>query len=208
MRRILILFGVFILFSCQNKTDQLPYLGNHTEGVVNGKMQIKKYFTIPDFKFRNQDSIVITNKTFEDKIYIADFIFLSCPTICPVMNHEMKRVYDVFKDNASVVFVSHTVDPENDQIPVLKSYAQNLDVDGNKWHFLHGTQQEILQIAEKGYFTQAYADVSAPGGYAHSAGFILVDKNRHIRGVYDGTNSKDVDRLIKDIVILLEEKSV
>lgn len=208
MRRILILFGVFILFSCQNKTDQLPYLGNHTEEVVNGKMQIKKYFTIPDFKFRNQDSIVITNKTFEDKIYIADFIFLSCPTICPVMNHEMKRVYDVFKDNASVVFVSHTVDPENDQIPVLKSYVQNLDVDGNKWHFLHGTQQEILQIAEKGYFTQAYADVSAPGGYAHSAGFILVDKNRHIRGVYDGTNSKDVDRLIKDIVILLEEKSV
>ena len=196
----------FILFciiaSCSEKSEKLPYLGNPT--IVNN---VETKHTIKDFSFLNQDGLVITNDTFKNKIYIADFIFLRCPTICPVMNMELKRVYDTFKDNENVLFVSHTVDPENDTIPVLKAYSENLEVNPKKWHFLWGEQKEIFDIAKNSYFTQAYEDLYAPGGYAHSGGFILVDKNRHIRGVYDGTNSIDVDRLIKEIVILLNEES-
>lgn len=166
-----------------------------------------KYFEVPSFNLINQDSLPVSNKTFENKIYIADFIFLKCPTICPVMNKELKRVYDVFKDNPAVLFASHTIDPQNDSIPLLKAYSEQLGVDSQKWHFLHGEKEYIYQLAETGYFTQAYADLQAPGGYAHSGGFILVDKNRHIRGVYNGTNTADVDRLIKEIVILLHENS-
>lgn len=196
----LILFG--IVTSCSEKLEKLPYLGN--PNLVNN---VETQHTINDFSFLNQDSLAITNETFKNKIYVADFIFLRCPTICPVMNMELKRVYDTFKDNENVLFVSHTVDPENDTIPVLKAYSENLEVNPKKWHFLWGEQKDIFDIAKNSYFTQAYEDLDAPGGYAHSGGFILVDKNRHIRGVYDGTNSVDVDRLIKEIVILLNEES-
>jgi protein SCO1/2 len=202
MKQVIFFILFFIVASCSEKSEKLPYLGNST--VVNN---VETQHTIQDFSFLNQDSLVVTNDTFKNKIYIADFIFLRCPTICPVMNMELKRVYDTFKDNENVLFVSHTVDPENDTIPVLKAYSENLEVNPKKWHFLWGEQKDIFDIAKNSYFTQAYEDLDAPGGYAHSGGFILVDKNRHIRGVYDGTNSVDVDRLIKEIVILLNEES-
>lgn len=202
MKQVTFLILLCIVASCSEKSEKLPYLGNST--VVNN---VETQHTIQDFSFLNQDSLVVTNDTFKNKIYIADFIFLRCPTICPVMNMELKRVYDTFKDNENVLFVSHTVDPENDTIPVLKAYSENLEVNPKKWHFLWGEQKAIFDIAKNSYFTQAYEDLDAPGGYAHSGGFILVDKNRHIRGVYDGTNSVDVDRLIKEIVILLNEES-
>lgn len=202
MKQLIFLILFCIVPSCSEKSEKLPYLGNPS--VVN---KVEMQHTIQDFSFLNQDSLVVTNETFKNKIYIADFIFLRCPTICPVMNMELKRVYDAFKDNENVLFVSHTVDPENDTIPVLKAYSENLEVNPEKWHFLWGEQKDIFSIAENSYFTQAYEDLDAPGGYAHSGGFILVDKNRHIRGVYDGTNSVDVDRLIKEIVILLNEES-
>lgn len=202
MKQVIFLILLCIVASCSEKSEKLPYLGNTT--VVNN---VETKHTIKDFSFLNQDGLVITNETFKNKIYIADFIFLKCPTICPIMNMELKRVYDTFKDNENVLFVSHTVDPENDTIPVLKAYSENLEVSPKKWHFLWGEQKEIFDIAKNSYFTQAYEDLYAPGGYAHSGGFILVDKNRHIRGVYDGTDSIDVDRLIKEIVILLNEES-
>jgi len=131
---------------------------------------------------------------------------LKCPTICPKMNVEMKRVYQAYQEQERVVFVSHTIDPENDSIPLLKAYSESLGIATKKWQFLHGDKEEIHRLAE-GYFMQAYQDLNAPGGYAHSGGFLLIDENRHIRGVYDGTNSKDVDRLIDEIALLLKEKT-
>lgn len=205
MTRILFSAIVFLLVSCSNKPKKLPYLGNQEKEMVNNQTIVDHYFRVPDFKLLNQDSLEITNETFKNKIYVTDFIFLNCPTICPVMNTQLKRVYDVYKNNPNVAFVSHTIDPENDSIPALKNHANNLGIDQDKWHFLHGEKNQIYTLAEKGYFAQAYQDSLAPGGYAHSGGFLLVDKNRHLRGVYDGTNQKDVDRLIKEIVILLEE---
>lgn len=190
---------------CSQKTETLPFLGNHTEETENGKSIVKKYFEVPDFKMVNQEGVAVTNETFKGKIYIADFIFLRCPTICPIMNVELKRVHDYFKNDKDILFVSYTIDPENDSIPVLKAYADRLGVKVDKWHFLHGDKHQTYDLAEKGYFAQAYDDAEAPGGYAHSGGFILVDQNRHIRGVYDGTNTEDVNRLIKEIVILQRE---
>ncbi len=206
--KAIVLFSFLVVFiSCSTNSEKLPYLGNHKEVISSSQTKTLQYFKVPDFTLTNQDRITITNESFKNKIYIADFIFLKCPTICPIMNQQLKRVYDVFKNNEDVLFVSHTIDPQNDSIPVLKAYSEQLGIDSKKWHFLHGEKKDIYKLAEKGYFSQAYEDSQAPGGYAHSGGFILVDKNRHLRGVYDGTNSADVDRLIKEIVILLNEKS-
>ena len=205
MKQILLISFIFTLISCNEKSEKLPYLGNHVEVTENGQSVVKKHFEVPEFKFVNQDKATVTNKTFKGKIYIADFIFLRCPTICPVMNLQMKRVYDAFKEDEQVLFVSHTLDPENDSVEVLKVYADKLGVDSKKWHFLHGDKKEIYDLAEKGYFAQAYEDMDAPGGFAHSGGFVLVDEKGHLRGVYDGTNAEDVDRLMKEVVILLGE---
>jgi len=207
MKQILLISFIFTLISCNEKSEKLPYLGNHVEVTENGHSVVKKHFEVPEFKFVNQDKATVTNKTFKGKIYIADFIFLRCPTICPVMNLQMKRVYDAFKEDEQVLFVSHTIDPENDSVEVLKAYADKLGVDSKKWHFLHGDKKEIYDLAEKGYFAQAYEDMDAPGGFAHSGGFVLVDEKGHLRGVYDGTNAEDVDRLMKEVVILLGENS-
>jgi len=191
--------------ACSQKAEQLPYLGHPTEEVTaNGTVKEKQY-QIPAFSLMNQDSLVVSNETLAGKVYVADFIFLQCPTICPKMNVEMKRVYDQYQAEEKVLFVSHTIDPKNDTIPVLKAYSESLGVDALKWHFLYGKEQVMHQLAQ-GYFMQAYQETNAPGGYAHSGGFLLIDGKQHIRGVYDGTNSADVDRLIQDINLLLKEE--
>ncbi|MDP2339002.1 MAG: SCO family protein [Bacteroidota bacterium] len=202
MKNILnILVVTLFLVSCSSTGKKLPIFGHPT---VTGNDTV--YSTIKPFAFLSQDSAIITEKTFDNKIYIADFIFLSCPSICPIMTTEMKKVYDVYRANPNIIFLSHTIDPENDTIPRLKAYAENLGVDGNKWFFVTGTKDSIYSIAEKSYFATAYADETAPGGYVHNGGLLLVDKNKHIRGIYDGTNPMETERLITDMKILLKEQ--
>lgn len=196
---ILILLGCLTI-NCSPKQEKLPLLGNPN---VNGNDTI--YPKISDFSFIDQNNTVITNKNFDNKIYVADFIFLSCPTICPKMNVEMKKVYDAYKHNPEVSFLSHTIDPKNDTTEKLKEYATALKIDDSKWRFVNGNRDSIYSIATKSYFTTAYPDAKEPGGFVHGGGLLLVDKNRHIRGVYDGTDPKETQRLITDIKILLEE---
>lgn len=193
-----ILLGLVVI-NCSPKQEKLPLLGNPT---ITGKDTL--YPKIMDFSFIDQDSAVVTNKTFDGKIYVADFIFLSCPTICPKMNAELDKVYHVYKDNPQVNFLSHTIDPENDTIPRLKEFSQAMGI-GKNWHFVTGNKDSIFSIATKSYFTTAYPDAKEPGGLVHGGGLMLVDKDRHIRGVYDGTDSIETQRLIKDIKILLKE---
>lgn len=188
-----------ILFSCTHRQEKLPFLGNP---IVNGKDTI--YPKIKDFSFIDQDSTIITNKTFKNKIYVADFIFLSCPTICPKMHNELTSVYNIYKKNANIVFLSHTIDPENDTVERLKAYVKAKGISKN-WYFVTGNRDSIYSIATKSYFATAYKDSKEPGGYVHSGGFLLIDKNRHIRGVYDGTNPEETQRLIRDIKLLLSE---
>ena len=200
MRKIAIiaLFTVTFL-GCQDRQERLPFLGNPS---VAGKDTI--YPKIKAFSFLDQDSTIVTNETFRGKIYVADFIFLSCPTICPKMNKELKKVYDVYHSNAQVNYLSHTIDPERDSISTLKKYANSLRINNN-WRFVTGNKDSIFGIATQSYFTTAYPDAKEPGGLVHGGGFLLVDKNRYIRGVYDGTNPIETKRLINDIKLLLKE---
>lgn len=173
---------------------------------MDGKLVIDTiYHTIPSFSFLNQDSLIITQDSFNEKIYVADFFFTSCPTICPIMKTQMLRVYEKFKENDEVMLLSHSIDPQHDTVGVLKEFAQRLGVDSRKWHFVTGNKDDIYEIGEKSYMVAAQEDAEEPGGFIHSGAFILLDKQRRVRGFYDGTVEKEVDRLIKDIPILLKE---
>lgn len=203
-----ILTAVVLLASCTSR-DPLPILGNRaTETrIVDGKEVVDTiYQTVPDFKLINQDAETVTQELVKNKIYVADFFFTTCPTICPVMKREMIRVYEKFKQHPDIMMLSHTIDPAHDTVEVLKDYANRLGSDGKQWQFLTGNRDSIYDLAERGYYASAQVDSTEPGGFVHSGGFILVDKNRYVRGIYDGTDPKAVDRLIADIETLILEK--
>lgn len=204
---IRISFFLIILFfyACQEKDRLLPILGAKTIE-TNGGIIDTTYKTIPDFEFIDQDSNEISQKTFQNKIYIADFFFTTCPTICPIMKTQLFRVYEKFKGNNQVAFLSHTIDPKHDTVAVLKNYANGLGVSSNQWHFVTGNREAIYDIAQNHYMISAKEDESAPGGAVHGGSFILIDKEKRIRGYYDGTNEKEVTQLINDIPFLLQEK--
>lgn len=184
----------------EHKTE-LPIMGERQ--IVNGDTL---YHTIPDFQFVDQDSNLVTQSTFEGGIYVADFFFTSCPTICPQMSAQMLRLQDKFSDNPEVKLLSHSIDPIRDSVATLKSYAEKLEIDSRKWHLVTGKKDSIYQIA-KSYLVPAQEDKSAPGGYLHSGAFILIDNQRRIRNYYDGTKPEEVDLLMEDIEFLLSTDS-
>lgn len=199
---IIAVFTLALVYSCQNKPKEhkLPILGRME---ISGEDTV--YHTIADFEFVDQDSNKVNNATFKDKIYVSDFFFTSCPTICPKMKAQMLRVYDSIQNKPDVLILSHTIDPRHDSVAVLKEFAESLGVESNKWHFVTGNKDEIYKIGQSSYMTSASEDPSEPGGYMHSGAFILVDKERRVRGAYDGTKADQVDRLIRDINVLLKE---
>ncbi len=163
------------------------------------------YHTIAPFQFVDQDSSLITNATFQGKIYIADFFFTSCRTICPIMKTQMLRVYDSLKNDPEVLILSHTIDPEYDTVALLHDFANRLGVESSKWHFVTGVQDSIYKIAQTSYFATAMADENEPDGFIHSGAFLLLDKQQRIRGKYDGTKEEEVNKLIQDIKRLKKE---
>lgn len=202
IRPFVLLFTLCVVtFGCiSKKEEKLPIFG---ERIVEGSDTL--YHTIADFSFVNQDSLIVTNETFKDKIYVADFFFTSCRTICPVMKTQMLRVYEAFVDDPEVLILSHTIDPEYDTVALLHDFAARLGVRSDKWHFVTGDKEAIYGIAQKSYFATAMEDKSEPDGFIHSGAFLLVDKERRIRGKYDGTKEEDVNRLIQDIARLKKE---
>jgi len=178
---------------------RLPIMGNHDiEGTDT------TYYMVGDFKMMNQDSVVVTPDSYKGKIYIADFFFTSCPTICPIMKTQMLRVYEEIEEMQDVIILSHTIDPVHDNVAVLNKFGKNLGVSSAKWQFLTGEKDSTYALAYS-YMIIAGEDTEAPGGFAHSGAFLLIDKERRVRGVYDGTEPKQVDLLIKDIDILRKE---
>jgi protein SCO1/2 len=196
-----------LLFGCNDKPKRLPFLQMEIgEKLVDGKKVADTNFrTIPDFKLWNQDSTIVTAKDFDGTIYVADFFFTSCPTICPVMHRNLLKVYQKYKGNPEVKFASHTIDVKYDTPSRMKSYATKLGVTGTQWEYLWGTRDEIYALAERNYLVAAQEDSKAPGGFVHQGYLILVDKDKRIRGAYDGVQDKDVAKLMQDMDILLAE---
>ncbi|MFN7260366.1 MAG: SCO family protein [Cyclobacteriaceae bacterium] len=183
-----------ILFSCGPKEKDLPIFG---ERDVIGSDTI--YHTIAKFQFVDQDSALVNNETFKDKIYVADFFFTSCRTICPIMKTQMVRVYEATSQMPDVLLLSHTIDPEYDTVALLHDFAERLDVESKRWHFVTGVKDSIYKIAQTSYFATAMEDKTEPDGFIHSGAFLLIDKKGRIRGKYDGTKEEEVNRLIVDI---------
>jgi protein SCO1/2 len=191
-----------LVFSC-TQDKKLPYLGKHETRVVAGKTDTV-YHQIPPFQFLNQDSVWVSEKDMAGKIYIADFFFTTCPTICPKMKTQLVRLYERYADNDQIRILSHTIDPEFDRPHVLKQYANRLQVQAPRWNMVTGDKQAIYTLGEKSYMVTAQEDKNEVGGFVHSGAFILVDKQRHIRGIYDGTKEDEVNHLIEDLEILLK----
>lgn len=193
------MFG-FLLLACGQKKEALPIFG---ERIVEGTDTV--YHKIAPFSFTDQDSNVITNDTFRDKIYVADFFFTTCRTICPIMKTQMLRVYEATEKMPDVLILSHTIDPEYDTVALLRDFAGRLGVESNRWHFVTGVKDSIYKVAQTSYFATAMEDKTVPDGFIHSGAFLLIDKKGRIRGKYDGTKEDDVDRLVVDIQRLREE---
>ena len=199
---------VALVLACDNTPQRLPIMGERDAVTreVEGKMVTDTvYHSIPDFAFINQDGDTVTQKNVEGKIYITDFFFTSCPTICPVMKRQMIKVYDKIKDNPDVLILSHSIDPDHDTPAVLNKYARDLGMQGTQWMFLTGSKEKIYDIGQSSYLVTAKEDDTAEGGYIHSGAFILVDKDRRVRGMYDGTTDEGTKKLINDIDVLLAE---
>ena len=207
MKKLLLLPLIALAISCgapSEKTSEvaeLPILG---ERYVDDN-QDTVYHSIADFAFVNQLGDTIRKEDMAGKIYVADFFFTTCPTICPVMKKEMLRVYEQFKGEPNFRILSHSIDPTHDTQAVLKDYAEKLGVpDAETWNFLTGDQEKIFEIGQTSYLTTTMADDMEPGGFLHSGAFLLVDQQGRIRGVYDGTKTDQVDRLLADIPKLLK----
>jgi protein SCO1/2 len=159
------------------------------------------YHTISNFKLIDQNADVITNDSLKGKIYVANFFFCTCTSICPRMTNYLLLLQNEFKNDGRIIFLSHTVDPENDSVPALKAYEQQNNIDGRQWHLLTGSRKELYDLSRNSYFLGVESD--SPENFEHSEQFVLVDTRRIIRGYYNGTDSLEVEKLKGDIKILL-----
>ena len=180
---------------------------------VNPKMvdasvkHIQSNHKIADFSLINQNGETITNKAYEGKIYIADFFFTRCQTICIAMAYNMSELQAHYKDDTDIMFLSHSVTPVMDSVSVLKAYADNKGVINGKWNVTTGSKKHIYELARKSYFAVLDEGNGDENDFIHTEQFVLVDKDRRIRGYYDGTEKEDMKKIIADIVLLKEEYS-
>ncbi|MBK7148808.1 MAG: SCO family protein [Bacteroidetes bacterium] len=211
MKHILLCVSIaFTLYSCNPPSEKLPVYGNkiarnQSEGGSNSMDSVD--YTIPDFNFWNQDSLPVNIQLIDGKIWVVDFFFTACPSICPKMKKEMLRVYDKYEADSNLVILSFSIDPKRDSVARLHAYASKLGINSSsKWHLLTGDKDSIYSIAEK-FLVSAEEDPDAPGGHVHSGNFILVDKQRRLRGYYDGVKTESVDQLLLDIDVLKKEEN-
>lgn len=192
--------------SSSNSKKVLPIYGNRhpVTKTVNGKSVTDTvYQTIPEFKTVNQYGDSISNKSLDGEIYVADFFFTTCPSICPIMHRNMLNVYNAFKNSGDIKIISYTIDPKHDSVPVLKKYADKLGISGNSWWFLQGKKDDIYKLSESYLVRKPEED--AKQAFIHDGSFLLVDKQKRIRGAYDGTDPKQVEQMIADIKELQSE---
>lgn len=167
---------------------------------------VGKDHTIADFELVNQLGDTITEATFSGKIYVANFFFATCPTICPIMSGNFEKLQKEYKDEPMLMFLSHSVTPNLDSVPVLKEYAEKYHADPDKWMLTTGNKKEIFNLARKSYFAVLDEGDGGKQDFIHTENMILIDTQRRIRGYYDGTSDKDMERLSEDIGVLLKEE--
>lgn len=210
---LLLLVNLFGCEQLQNKlTDtnksKVPYYNTpeFTPIWTSDKNITDTLHVISKFYFINQNGDATNNETFKNKIYLTDFFFTRCPSICPKMTATMKAVYEYYKNNPQVFFLSHSVTPEMDSVAILKKYAVSKGVDNNQWHFVTGNKNDIYNIARKSYFVEQQQGFSYDSTqFLHTENLILIDKKGHIRGLYNGTLPAEIPRIIEDINGLLNE---
>lgn len=209
----LLILTFFLFFQCkkqenkelESRVDDLPYYNEASftpKWIDKNSSKLKDFHKIPKFEFINQEGETISNKTFDNKIYVTDFFFTTCPGICPIMTKNMHMVQEAFQNDNSVLMLSHSVTPTKDSVPQLKKYAVEKNIGAN-WHLVTGKKQEIYDLGRSSYFVEN--DLGEPKGmddFLHTENFILIDKNKHIRGIYNGLNKNSVKQLVADIKTL------
>ena len=196
--------AVYMFYVILKPVEVLPI---YQPAEVNEKLvdssiiHVAKYHKISDFKLTNQNGKEITQANYKDKIYVADFFFTTCQDICPVMTKNMYQLQEELKNDNQILLLSHTVIPEVDTVEQLKEYAVENNVDDSKWNLVTGDKKQIYELARKSYLAVEDSNYSQYD-MIHTENFMLIDKERQIRGFYDGTNSKEINRLLKDIEIL------
>ncbi|TSJ46406.1 SCO family protein [Fluviicola chungangensis] len=213
---LIFIAGVVIAYFLTNPGDDKPlkiYNPIDVESEMVDKDLSRKGFghTIQEFSFTDQTGKPYGSKDLKGKIYVAEYFFTTCGTICPVMNAEMQRVQAAFKGNEDFKILSFTVDPETDSVAQMKIYADSHGADAKQWHFLTGEKKDLYKLARRSFFVLKPAEAQNQGDvgsdFIHTNYFVLVDTQKRIRGYYDGTNPKEVDKLIQDVQQLMEEKN-
>ena len=205
---ILSVFIVVAIYTLLKPEKRLPV---YQPDMVNAELVdstvqfVRKYHKIGDFKLINQNGDTITQKDYQDKIYVADFFFTTCLTICPIMTDHMVQIQDKIKDDPEILLLSHSVFPVADSVPVLKKYAQEKGVIDAKWNLVTGDKKQIYELARKSYLATKSTGDGGKYDMVHTENFVLVDKKSQIRGFYDGTNPEAIDQLMEDILILKAE---
>ncbi len=201
-----LIFMISFFFSCdQQEKKQLPVYNpvDFKEKLVDKSVRnVSKNHTVANFSLTNQNGITITNKDYENKIYVVDFFFTSCPTICPIMTNNMLKIQDQFIDNDDIKLLSMSVTPEIDNVEILKQYAIEKGVKDSKWNITTGSKKHIYELARKSYFAVVEQGDGGLQDFIHTPNFILIDTKKQIRGIYDGTDENEILRLIEDIKIL------
>ncbi|MDO6736425.1 SCO family protein [Wenyingzhuangia sp. 2_MG-2023] len=221
--KILLYLLIVVLASCKNETkkqnsrieetsrvDYLPYYNeaNFTpHWLTPGSNEEQEFHKIPNFSLTNQLGNTVSQETFKNKIYVTDFFFTSCPGICPTMTSNMSKIQEEFINDNEVLLLSHSVTPTLDSIPVLNSYAVSKGVIPNKWHLVTGDRGEIYELGRKAYFVEESLGLEqTKDDFLHTENFVLIDKNKHIRGIYNGLNRTSINQLIIDIKTLKKEQ--
>lgn len=193
-----------------SRVDYLPFYKDESftpHWLTPGSEEERSFHKIPNFKLLNQLGDTISQHTFENKIYITDFFFTTCPGICPKMTGNMAKVQEEFKDDDDILLLSHSVMPSTDKVPVLRAYANNNDVIDNKWHLVTGDKNDIYSLGRDHYFVESdLGEVKSIDDFLHTENFLLIDKNKHIRGIYNGLNRASIAQLITDVKTLKNEK--
>ena len=200
--KIFLICSIVFYFGCSQKKSSvlLPIYGE--KKIIAGDTI---YHQIASFNLTNQIGQVVNQNTTKNKIYIANFFFASCQSICPMMSNQLQEVQKAFLADDSVLILSHSVNPLHDTVAVLNNYADTYGAKTNKWHLLTGNKKQIYDLAKTSYLVNAFEDDGSPEGFLHSELFLLIDKKARIRGMYDGTNTSEVKKLIEDVKLLKQE---